>query len=69
MNTVPPKKSNILYNKDDMPYIPSKEKQKGELNFIKLIKSLMNNNQHDINKSNSKQRILFNPKSNIFTKS
>ena len=62
MSTVPPKKSNILYNKDDMPYIPSKEKQKGELNFIKLIKSLMNNNQHDINKSNSKQRILFNPK-------
>ena len=62
INTIPPKQKNNLYYKNDMPYIPSKEKQKSELNFIQLIKSLMNSNQHNINKSNSKQQIFLNSK-------
>ena len=62
INTIPPKQKNNLYYKNDMPYIPSKEKQKGELNFIQLIKSLMNTNQNNINKSNSKEHIFFNSK-------
>ena len=35
-----------------MPYIPSKEKQKCELNFIRLIKSLMDINQKKTNQKN-----------------
>ena len=45
-----------------MPYIPSKEKQKAELNFIQLIKSLMNSKTINSNKANSKQNLIFEAK-------
>ena len=45
-----------------MPFIPSKERQKGELNFIQLIKSLMNNNQKTNCNINSRQKVFYNKK-------
>jgi hypothetical protein len=65
LNTTPPKSKEILFSKNDMPYIPSKERQKGEANFIQLIKILMNSKQKNSNKSNNKQNILFNKNTSI----
>ena len=49
----------IKYIKDDMPYIPSIEKQKSEINFINLVKAL--------SKSSSKEKSNNDSKENIFT--
>ena len=62
INTFPQKSKKIIFSKDDMPYIPSKEKQKAELNFIQLIKSLMNSKTINSNKANSKQNLIFEAK-------
>ena len=48
----------IKYIKDDMPYIPSIEKQKSEINFINLVKAL--------SKSSSKEKSNNDSKENIF---
>jgi hypothetical protein len=48
----------IKYIKNDMPYIPSIEKQKSEINFINLVKAL--------SKSTSKEKINNDSKENIF---
>ena len=62
INTASQKSKNILYSKNDMPYIPSKEKKKGEINFIQLIKLLMNNKNNSINRSNTNQNIFIDSK-------
>lgn len=62
INAVPLNSKKILFTKDDMPYIPSKERQKGELNFIQLIKSLMNSKKDDNSKLNTKQNLVFDTK-------
>jgi hypothetical protein len=54
INTISQKNKEIIFYKNEMPYIPSKEKQKSELNFIRLIKTLMDNNQKNTNKKNDK---------------
>ena len=56
ISTIPPKSKDIFNYKNDMPYIPSKEKQKCETNFIQLIKTLMKYKQKNINKINNKQK-------------
>ena len=48
----------LKYIKDDMPYIPSIEKQKSEINFINLVKAL--------SKSSSKEKSNNDSKENIF---
>ena len=48
----------IKFIKNDMPYIPSIEKQKSEINFINLVKAL--------SKSTSKEKINNDSKENIF---
>ena len=52
INTISSRKKKEIFFKDEMPYIPSKEKQKCELNFIRLIKSLMDINQKKTNQKN-----------------
>ena len=52
INTISQKNKEIIFYKNEMPYIPSKEKQKSELNFILLIKTLMDNNQKNTSKKN-----------------
>ena len=59
IDTTSQKSKNILFSKNDMPFIPSKERQKGELHFIQLIKSLMNTN-HRINSNNNQSNSKIN---------
>ena len=57
---IPVNKSNFLL-KDKMPYIPNKERQKAESNFISLIKALANSkNNKNVNDKNyfRKQKII-----------
>ena len=55
INIIPPKSKELFNYKNGMPYIPSKERQKSETNFIKLIKNLMSYKQKNVNKVNTKQ--------------
>lgn len=48
----------IKYIKDDMPYIPSIEKQKSEINFINLVKALSKSSSKDKSNNDSKENIL-----------
>ena len=63
INVISPKIKEI-FNKDELPYIPSKERQKGETNFIRLIKSLMDTSQNK-NKKNIKNDNYINTKTII----
>jgi len=48
----------IKYIKDDMPYIPSIEKQKSEINFINLVKALSKSSSKDKSNNDSKENIF-----------
>lgn len=48
----------IKYIKDDMPYIPSIEKQKSEINFINLVKALSKSSSKDKSNHDSKENIF-----------
>lgn len=62
-NTVKSRQDDIKYIKDDMPYIPSIEKQKSELNFINLVKALSKSSSTERDNSDSKENIFNNKKS------
>ena len=51
-------KDAIKYIKDDMPYIPSIEKQKSEINFINLVKALSKSSSKEKSKNDSKENIF-----------
>lgn len=63
-NTVKSRPQNdIKYIKDDMPYIPSIEKQKSEINFINLVKALSKSSSKEKYDNDSKESIFNNKKS------